>query len=47
MMTNRLRNFHNSCVTQTGLSDFYKMAVTVLRSHLPKLGPQIVKIQRL
>ena len=43
MMTNRSRSFQNSCVIETRLSDFHKMTVTVLRSSLPKLGPQIIK----
>ena len=37
-LTNRKRSFQNSCVIDTGLSDFHKMTVTVLRSHLHKLG---------
>ena len=40
MLTNR--SFQNSCVIDTGLPDFHKMAVTVLRSHLNKLGPKII-----
>ena len=42
IMTNRSRRFQNSRVIETGLSDFNKMTVTVLRSHLSKLGPQII-----
>ena len=42
MLTNRNRSFQNSCVIDTGLSDFHKMTVTVLRSHLNKLGPKII-----
>ena len=42
-MTNRSRSFQNSCLIETGLSDFYKITVTVLRSHPSKFGPQIVK----
>ena len=41
MLTNRNRSFQNSCVIVTGLSDFHKMAVTIIRSHLSKLGPKI------
>ena len=40
MLTNRNRSFPNSC--DRGLSDFHKMTVTVLRSHLNKLGPKII-----
>ena len=43
MMTNRSKSFQNSYVIETGLSNFHKMNVIVLLSHLPKLGPQIIK----
>ena len=42
MLTNRNKNFQNSCVIDTGLFDFHKMTVTVLRSHLNKLAPKII-----
>ena len=42
MLTNRNRSFQNSCVIDTGLSDFHKMSVTVLRSYLNKLGPRFI-----
>ena len=42
MLTNRNGSFQNSCVIDTGLSDFHKITVTVLRSHLNKLGPKII-----
>ena len=42
-MTNRSESFLNSCVIETGLYDFHKRTVTVLPSHLPKLGLQIIK----
>ena len=42
MLTNRNRSFQNSCVIDTGLSDFHKMTVTILRFHLNKLGPKII-----
>ena len=45
MLTNRNRSFQNSCVTDTGLSDFHKLTVTVLRSYLDKLGLKI-KIEK-
>ena len=41
MLTNRNRSFQNSCVIVTGLSDFHKMTVTIIRSHLSRLGPKI------
>ena len=42
MLINRNRSFQNSCVIDTGLYDFHKMTVNVLRSHLNKLGPKII-----
>ena len=41
MLTNRNRSFQNSCAIDTGLSDFRKMTVTIIRSYLSKLGPKI------
>ena len=41
MLTNRQRSFQNSCVIDTGLSDFRKMTVTVLRSYFIKAEPKI------
>ena len=40
--TNCLRSFQNSCVIETGLSDFHKMVVTVMAITYRKLEPRIV-----
>ena len=37
ILTNRNRSLQNFCVIDTGLSDFHKMTVTILRSYLNKL----------
>ena len=42
MLTNRHRSFLNSCVIETGLPDFHKMTVTVLRSFLKKAKPKVI-----
>ena len=42
MLTNRHRSFQNSCVIEPGLSDFYKMTVTVLSSSLKKSKPKVI-----
>ena len=42
MLTNRDRTFLNSCVIETGLSDFHKVTVTVLRSFLKKAEPKVI-----
>ena len=40
MLTNRQRGFQNSCAIDTGLSDFHKMTVTLLRSSFLKAETQ-------
>ena len=42
MLTNRHRSFLNSCVIETGLPDFHKMTVTVLRSFLKKAKLKVI-----
>jgi exonuclease III len=39
MLTNKKRSFQNSMTVETGLSDFHKMTVTVLKSHFKKKEP--------
>ena len=42
MLTNSVARFQNSCVLQTGLSDFHKMTVIVLTSYLEKKQPKVI-----
>ena len=42
ILTNCPRSFQNSCVIETGLSDFHKMVVTVMKTTYRKLEPRIV-----
>ena len=42
MLTNRKNSFQNSCVTDTGLFDFHKMATTTFKFHFNKLEPKII-----
>ena len=42
MLTNRHRSFQNSCVIETGLSDFHKMTVTVLKAFFKKAEPKVI-----
>ena len=42
MSINRHHSFQNLCVIETGLSDFHKMAVTVLRSFLKKVETKVI-----
>ena len=36
MLSTSYISFHNSCATETGLSDFHKMLATVMKSHFQK-----------
>ena len=38
MLTTSCRSFHNSCAIVTGLSDFYKTIVTVMKLLFQKKG---------
>ena len=42
MLTNKPRSFKNSSVLETGLSDFHKMTLTVMRAHFVKQTPKVV-----
>ena len=42
ILTNCPRSFQNSCVIETGLSDFHKMVVTVMKTTYRKLEPGTV-----
>ena len=42
ILTNCQRSFQNTNVFETGLSDFHKLTVTVLKSHYPKQKPNII-----
>ena len=42
MLINKVRRFQRSCVTETDLSDFYKMTITVLKMQFRKLEPKVV-----
>ena len=42
ILTNWPRSFQNSCVVETGLSDFHKMVVTVMKTSYRKSQPKII-----
>ena len=42
-LTNTIRSFQETQVFETGLSDFHKLVVTVLKSTFPKLPPKIIR----
>ena len=43
ILTNRPRNFQNSSIIETGLSDFHRLTVTVLKTTFRKMPAKIVK----
>ena len=43
ILTNNPYSFQNSWVIETGLSDFYKMIVSVMKTTFQKLKPRIVQ----
>ena len=42
ILTNHSLSFQNSCVFETGLSDFHKMAVTIMKASSERLQPKII-----
>ena len=42
-LTNCPRSFQNTCLYETGLSDFHKLVVTILRTIFELLPPKIIK----
>ena len=42
MLKNKVRRFQRSCVIETGLSDFHKMTITILKMWFCKLEPKVV-----
>ena len=41
-LTNCVWSFQNTCIFETGLSDFHKLVVTLLRSKFKSLPPKII-----
>ena len=42
ILTSKPRSFQSTCVIETGLSDFHRMTVSVLKTHFRKLPPKVV-----
>ena len=42
ILTNNLKCFQSSCVVETGLSDFHRMTVTVMKATFKKFEPRII-----
>ena len=47
MLTNRPRNFHETSLIETGLSDCHKMIVSLFRDFLERLPAKVKKIKYL
>ena len=45
-LTNRLQCFHNTFAVKTGISDFHKMVLTVLKVFYKKQKPKIIKYRK-
>ena len=46
ILTNFPKSFQNSMAIETGLSDFHKMTITVMKSHYKKLKPNIITYRK-
>ena len=42
ILTNHPHSFHNSYVIETGLSDFHKMTVAIMKASFQRLQPRII-----
>ena len=43
ILTNKPQSFQSTCVIEAGLSDFYRITRSVLKTHFRKLPPKIVR----
>ena len=46
ILTNKRKSFQNSMTVETGLSDFHKMTLTVLKTHFKKKEPVVVNYRK-
>ena len=42
ILINKTRSFQSTCVIETGLSDFHKLTISVLKMHFRKLSPKVI-----
>ena len=47
ILTNKSLDFQNSCVVETGLSDFHRMRLTVTKMTFKKLKPGVINYRDL
>ena len=43
MLINKPRCFQNTTVFETGLSDFYGLVLTLMKTHIPRLKPKMIR----
>ena len=43
MLTNKPRCFQNTTVFETGLSDFHDLVLTLMKTHIPRIRPRIIR----
>ena len=46
IITNRLKSFQNSMVIATGLPDFHKMCITIMKMYYSKQKPTIINYRK-
>ena len=46
VITNRSKSFQNSMVIETGLADFHKMCITVMKMYYSKQKPTIIHYRK-
>ena len=42
MLTNKPHSFQTKCVIETGLSDFHRATISVIKMHFQKLSPKVI-----
>ena len=45
-MANNPLSFQTSTVMETGLSDFHKRIVAVMKMHIPKIKPRVIRYRK-
>ena len=46
LLTNKPLSFQTITVIETGLCDFHKMIVAVMKMHFPKIKPRVIKYRK-
>ena len=46
LLTNKSLSFQTTTMIETGLSDFHKMIVAVMKMHFPKMKPRVIRYRK-